>query len=81
MAKPKYIVEHDPLSYTGYGAYIIKENDGFKTPYCLVLIPFGDRKLTEKYARAKANKIASALEFQDNISDYLNKSKKNGATN
>ena len=76
MGNPKYIVEHDPLSYTGHGAYIVKENDEFKTPYCIVLIPFGDKNITEKYAKVKANKIASALEFQDNVSDFLNNKKK-----
>lgn len=75
MLKLKYIVEFDPLSYTGYGAYIVKENDDLKTPYCIVLVPFGDKKLTKQYAKVKAEKIAAALDFKDNISEMIKRIK------
>lgn len=76
MRKPRYIVEYDPLSWTGHGSYIVKENNTVKTPYCVVLIGIGiDKELAKKYAEVKAKNIASALEFQENVTEHLNKVK------
>ena len=76
MKKTKYIVTFDPLSWTGHGSYIVKENDELHTPYCVVLIPHAiNKKLAKEYAKAKAQKIALALEFQDNVTKYLDKKK------
>lgn len=71
MSKPKYIVVYDPLSYTGHGSFMVKENNEMKTPYCVVFIPFGNKETAKQYAKAKAKKIAEALDFKDRISEAM----------
>lgn len=47
----KYIVTFDPLSFTGKGSFIIKENDDIQKPIAMVLVPLslkGNQKKAEK---------------------------------
>ncbi|MGG5507923.1 MULTISPECIES: hypothetical protein [unclassified Myroides] len=67
MSKKKYIVEYDPISWTGKGSYLIKENNAAKTPYAVVLVALGNEEKCEKAAKNKAEKIANALHFYDQI--------------
>ncbi|MDM1033794.1 hypothetical protein HXZ91_04785 [Myroides odoratimimus] len=68
----KYIVTFDPLSFTGKGSFIIKENDEIQKPVAMVLVPLslkGDQKESEKLAKKQAIKIAEALEYFELIFD------------
>lgn len=69
MAKRKYIVEHDPISWTGLGSFIVKQNNGARTPIAVVLIGLGDKERCKEAAKNKAEKIATALHFYDQIKD------------
>lgn len=68
----KYIVTFDPLSYTGKGSYIIKENDNIQKPIAMVMVPLGISKSQtecEKSAKEQALKIAEALDYYELIFD------------
>ncbi|MHC5309113.1 hypothetical protein ACYSNM_03380 [Myroides sp. LJL116] len=67
MAKKKYIVEYDPISWTGYGAYLIKKNDMNKTPVSVVFIALGEPIKAKQHAKETATKISKALHFYDSI--------------
>lgn len=69
MSKKKYIVEHDPISWTGHGAYLVKVNNAAKTPYAVVLVALGDKEVCNTRAKKHAEKIANALHFYEQIKE------------
>lgn len=61
--KSNFVIEFDPIGFTGFGQFLIKKNDGDKTPYAQVILGIGiDPVKSKQKALHKATEIVNALD-------------------